>query len=109
MKEAWTMNIADEQDILRIKPDRDYSGMVEITPPEDELENYTLSAAILGLQHSLVNRDSLVTASQIEKLLRGRSSVVRSWISQHLTPVDHPTGRALYLWADVLDALGGDR
>jgi len=103
------MDIADVQDILGIKPDRNYSGMVEITPPDDELENYTLSAAILALKHALVHRDSLVTASQIEKLLRGRSSVVRSWIIQHLTPVDHPTGRALYLWGDVLDALGGDR
>jgi hypothetical protein len=52
-----------------------------------------------------ISRDALVTPSDIERMLKGRSSVIRAWIKQHLYPVEHPTGRRMYVAGDVLDAL----
>lgn len=55
-----------------------------------------------------VQRDSIVSPRDVEKLLRGRSSEVRAWLKTSVTPIEHPTGREMYILGEVLDALRGE-
>jgi len=64
--------------------------------------------ALERLHLAAISRDALVTADMIVRALKGRSQVVRGWIKTQLRPIEHPTGRDLYIWGDVLAALRGE-
>ena len=76
-------------------------------PPFTSRRERELEKALERLHLIAISRDALVTADMIVKALRGRSKQVRNWIKRNLVPVAHPTGRNLYIWGDVLQALRG--
>jgi len=59
------------------------------------------------IRFASISRDTIVSPRDVERLLRGRSSDIRAWLKANVTPVDHPTGREMYIWGEVLDALRG--
>ena len=76
-------------------------------PPFREHEDKKLTQALERVHLVAISRDALVTADMIVRALKGRSRTIRGWIKANLQPVNHPTGRALYIWGDVLAALRG--
>ena len=52
-----------------------------------------------------VSRDAVLSADEVVEAVGGRQSAVREWLNSTVTPLRHPSGRRVYLWSDVLDAM----
>ena len=51
-----------------------------------------------------VSEAAVLSAEEVIHLLGGRACVTRRWL-RRVRPLDHPSGRRVYLFADVLAAL----
>ena len=53
----------------------------------------------------MVSADALLSAEEVVELIGGRKAPVRAWLRGGVPTMPHPTGRTLYRWGDVVDAM----
>jgi hypothetical protein len=58
-----------------------------------------------ALKRTTVSADAVVTPAEVVDLIGGREGVVRIWLRNTVPALRHPTGRTIYRWGDVLDAM----
>ncbi len=77
-------------------PDTDYG-------PVDTLGSRVLKV----LKRTTLAPDAVLTVDEVIEAVGGRAPVVRQWLKSSVLPLRHPTGRVIYRWGDVLDAMRG--
>ena len=62
-------------------------------------------AVPLAVKRLIVTADALLSADEVVNLIGGRKAPVRAWLRAGVPTMPHPTGRTLYRWGDVVDAM----
>jgi hypothetical protein len=80
------------------------AAMVEVPGPLVTFDEMT--AAVLDtLARTTLSPDAVLSVPEVVHALGGRQSVVRGWLRSDVIPLRHPSGRMVYRWGDVLDAM----
>lgn len=58
-----------------------------------------------ALMRTTVSADAVLTPADVVHMIGGREGVVRNWLRQAVPTLRHPSGRTVYRWGDVLDAM----
>jgi len=59
------------------------------------------------LRKTTLSPDAVLTADEVIEAVGGRAPVVRNWLKDSVVPLKHPTGRVIFRWGDVLNAMRG--
>ncbi len=59
------------------------------------------------LRRTTLSPDAVLTVDEVIETVGGRAPVVRAWLKGAVVPLKHPTGRVIFRWGDVLDAMRG--
>lgn len=59
------------------------------------------------LRRTTLSPDAVLTTDEVIEAVGGRAPVVRAWLKDSVMNLRHPTGRVIYRWGDVLDAMRG--
>ncbi len=79
--------------------------------PEPRFHHFDLRGAEearavpLEVKRLIVTADALLSADEVINLIGGRKAPVRAWLRGGVPTMPHPTGRTLYRWGDVVDAM----
>lgn len=99
-------------DVMIAAPDREAvsGGPKPDDKPMSGYETFSFnrdddSAESRRLSRTLVSAEAVLTADDIIALIGGRAAIVREWLKQTVTPLRHPSGRRVYLWGDVVQAM----
>jgi len=57
------------------------------------------------LRRTTLSPDAVLTVDEVIETVGGRAPVVRAWLKESVLPLRHPTGRVIFRWGDVLDAM----
>lgn len=63
------------------------------------------TTALKLIRRTAVSADAVMSATEVIELVGGRAAVVREWLRKAVLPLRHPSGRKVYRWGDVLDAM----
>lgn len=94
-----------ELDIDPYSPSPDaLAAMVDVPGPLVAFDE--MAAAVLDtLARTTLSPDAVLSVPEVVHALGGRQSVVRGWLRSDVIPLRHPSGRVVYRWGDVLDAM----
>lgn len=56
-------------------------------------------------ERSGVSDSAVLPPEDIIRLVGGRAALVREWLRNNVVPLRHPSGRKVYRWGDVVDAM----
>lgn len=59
------------------------------------------------LRRTTLSPDAVLTTDEVIEAVGGRAPIVRTWLKDSVVPLRHPTGRVVFRWGDVLDAMRG--
>lgn len=59
------------------------------------------------LRRTTLSPDAVLTVDEVIETVGGRAPVVRAWLRRAVVPLKHPTGRVIFRWGDVLNAMRG--
>ena len=57
------------------------------------------------LRRTTLSQDAVLTMDEVIESVGGRAPVVRAWLRRAVVPLRHPSGRVIFRWGDVLDAM----
>jgi hypothetical protein len=58
-----------------------------------------------ALMRTTVSADAVLTPADVVHMIGGREGIVRNWLREAVPTLRHPSGRTVYRWGDVLDAM----
>ena len=99
------MNLKHDDDLLLLggeagEPDGFLEFNLDSTPPPS-----SETAALKQIRRAAVSADAVMTASEVIEMVGGRTAVVRDWLRRSVLPLRHPSGRKVFRWGDVLEAM----
>ncbi|HOI36708.1 MAG TPA: hypothetical protein PLF11_04955 [Bacillota bacterium] len=59
------------------------------------------------LRRTTLSPDAVLTVDEVIEAVGGRAPVVRTWLRDSVVPLRHPSGRIVFRWGDVLNAMRG--
>ena len=62
-------------------------------------------ALVRQLKRLIVSADALLSPEEVVRHLGGRAAIVRAWLRNNVLPIRHPSGRRVYRWGDVVEAM----
>ncbi len=83
-------------------PATDHTGSEVANDDSEQLE---VRRTLRLVQRLVVSAHAILSFEEVVRNVGGRSAEVRDWLQNAVVPLRHPTGRRVYLWGDVVDAM----
>lgn len=92
--------IAEVLDEIAPSPAKGEFVEFEITQPSAGEQ-----AMLRRLKRLVISADALLSPEEVIEHVGGRAAIVRAWLRDNVFPLRHPSGRRVYRWGDVVDAM----
>lgn len=73
---------------------------------EDDAAQVERRSILRILRRLVVSADAVLSAEEVIEEVGGRAAIVRAWLrNAEVYPLRHPSGRRVYRWGDIVEAM----